>query len=229
MGNYAASGGYYIASNCDKIFASELTVTGSIGVFGVKLDMTELASRYGIETDSVSLTDSNHSQAMSPFQRLTPEADAVIQRVIDNFYHNFKTVVSDGRKMSMEQVENISKGRIYTGSQAKEVGLVDALGGINDAIAYAQNKYTESKKANIEMWPKKTAWDNFIPTNISSSFDNESENDCVTVTNFDWLFQPNNSYVSKNINGFSGSLLVMSETEAVDVAWNDFMTSSRSK
>lgn len=135
MGNYAASGGYYISCGANRIFAEPGTITGSIGVFGVLPNLTELSGRVGIHTEQVK-THSNAS-GYSVFTPLQPATRDIIQQSVENIYTTFVNRVAAGRKMSFEQVDAIAQGRVWTGAEALEKGLVDELGGLDDAVKYA--------------------------------------------------------------------------------------------
>lgn len=139
MSNYAASGGYYIAANSNKIFAERTTLTGSIGVFGMLFDMDEFYNnKLGITFDNVKTTQySDFPTSALLSGDLTELEKAVIQNSIDKIYIQFKQRVADGRNMTMEQVEEVAQGRVWTGKQAVEQGLVDELGDLDDAIAHA--------------------------------------------------------------------------------------------
>lgn len=152
MSNMAASGGYYVATDCDKIFAQPNTITGSIGVFGVKFDMSGLASQYGVKVQNIATgpLSSGHDQ----FQPLTRKMEDNINRTIDRIYDYFKEIVSSGRKLSLDEVEAIAQGRVWTGEQAVQVGLVDYLGGLDRAVIFAKKNYTSKGEAVVEVWPK---------------------------------------------------------------------------
>jgi protease-4 len=152
FGNVSASGGYYIASCADRIFASKKTITGSIGVFAIRPDFTEFAARYGVNFEHVSASE--YGASLSPFHPMTRKMKENISQSIDRYYKHFKGVVADGRGLSPEIVEAIAQGRVWTGDQAKSNGLVDEVGGLYRALAYAQREYT-SGDAKIVVWPKK--------------------------------------------------------------------------
>ena len=135
MGNLAASGGYYISCNSDYIFAEPSTITGSIGVFGMLPNMTELSKNVGINAEQVK----THKNAIgySVFEPLDEEYKAVVLESIEDVYGTFLKRVADGRKMTTEQVDAIAQGRVWTGTDAIKNGLVDKIGGLNDAIKYA--------------------------------------------------------------------------------------------
>lgn len=157
FGNVSASGGYYISANADRIFASPTTVTGSIGVFMLRMDLRGLAKRYGITFDSI--PTSPLSGSFDPFYSATPEMVDNFAIASDRAYLRFKSLVSEGRKMDMDAVEAVSRGRVWTGEQAKEIGLVDELGGLHRALAFAQ-RCTSTGHAQIVQWPpKKSLWE----------------------------------------------------------------------
>lgn len=138
MGTYAASGGYWIAAYGDKIFAEPTTITGSIGVFGIQFDVKKLANDFGITFDSVKT--GKFADAMTISRPKTPEELAVLQRMIDWIYGEFIAKVAEGRNLTPARVEEVAQGRVWSGSDAKEIGLVDELGGLDAAIAYAAEK-----------------------------------------------------------------------------------------
>ncbi len=135
MGDYAASGGYYIAAGADRIFAQPSTITGSIGVFGVLPTIKGLADKAGVKAQYVS-TNKN-SVMYSLFDNLSGAQEDFIRENIIQTYDVFKTRVSDGRGLTMDEVENIAQGRVWTGEEALEIGLVDELGGLDAALEYA--------------------------------------------------------------------------------------------
>jgi signal peptide peptidase SppA len=151
FGNVSASGGYYISANADRIYALPTTITGSIGVFMIKLGLEGLAKRYGITFDAV--TTSELSGCFDPFFPVNKRMKDNFQNYTDRAYVHFKKLVGEGRNMDIDDVENVAKGRVWTGSQAKELGLVDELGGLQRAIAYAQKTHTETGDATVVAWP----------------------------------------------------------------------------
>ena len=146
MGNVAASGGYYIAAGADQIFADPLTITGSIGVFATLPNANGLMKNLGINAQTVE----THKNALgySPFQPLSKAFEKQTLLGIENIYTIFKKRVIDGRGLSPEAVENIAQGRVWSGKQAVKNGLVDYLGGLDDALAAA------AKAANLENYNK---------------------------------------------------------------------------
>jgi len=136
MGDVAASGGYYIAAPATKIFAERSTITGSIGVFGIIPNMQGFfKNKLGITFDG----EKTHKYAdmMTVSRPLTEQEKTIIQGYIDEFYSGFTQRVAEGRKMTQAQVDSIGQGRVWTGVDAKRIGLVDELGGLEDAIAAA--------------------------------------------------------------------------------------------
>jgi protease-4 len=143
MGDVAASGGYYIATPADRIFAEPTTITGSIGVFGmIPYTGKFMENKLGITFDEVR---TNQHSLTSLNKKLSPEELAVIQKQVDKIYTQFLTRVSVGRKMSMDQVSVLARGRVWSGEDALRIGLVDELGGLSKAIAYASRKMNNPK------------------------------------------------------------------------------------
>ena len=151
MSNYAASGGYYIACNADRIFAEPSTITGSIGVFGMLPNMQELATNIGINAEQVK-THAN-SSGYSVFEPVDENFKRVTLESIENIYSIFLQRVASGRNMTVEQVDNIAQGRVWTGTDALKVGLVDEIGGLDKAIAYAA-KLGKTKSYRTENFPE---------------------------------------------------------------------------
>ncbi|MEM8521951.1 signal peptide peptidase SppA [Flavobacterium sp. PL12] len=151
MGNYAASGGYYIACNANTIFAEANTITGSIGVFGVLPNFTPLATRIGIHTEQVKTHE--NAANYSPFIPIDEKFKAVTLEGVEHIYKTFVTHVAEGRKMTFEQVDAIAQGRVWTGSEALKIGLVDKIGGLNDAIAQAAS-LAKIKKFSTQNYPE---------------------------------------------------------------------------
>ncbi|MBL1280919.1 MAG: signal peptide peptidase SppA [Fluviicola sp.] len=138
MGDVAASGGYYIAAPAATIFAEPTTITGSIGVFGViPYTGKMMENKLGLTFDRAS---TNKHAVMTTNRKLTEDEMTLIQKGVDDIYDLFKTRVADGRGMTKEQVNVIARGRVWTGRDAQRIGLVDELGGLKDAIAFAAKK-----------------------------------------------------------------------------------------
>jgi protease IV len=151
MGNYAASGGYYIACNANKIFAENNTITGSIGVFGVLPNFTSLATKIGVHTEQVK-TNENAAE-YSPFVPMDEKFKTVTQEGVENVYKTFISHVAQGRRMTLAQVDSIGQGRVWTGSQALKIGLVDKIGGLDAAIKEAAS-LSKTKKYSTQNFPE---------------------------------------------------------------------------
>ena len=146
-GAYAASGGYWISNNCATIFSNPLTLTGSIGVFGMIPDFSKTASdvlKVGVE----SINSNKHSDMMSLMRPLDKEEYNYMLRSIEGIYDRFTTIVSEGRGIDKAQVDAIGQGRVWTGSDALGLNLVDQLGTLEDAIAYAADLAGDPEVAN---------------------------------------------------------------------------------
>jgi protease-4 len=137
MSDVAASGGYWIAAPARKIVADRNTITGSIGVLIGKLNVSGLYNLLGMSTDSV--TTSDNASLFSSQQNFTPAQRDYIQKSLDQTYADFTKGVATGRKMTVEAVDKIGKGRVWSGSQGKELGLVDELGGLDRAVEVAKD------------------------------------------------------------------------------------------
>jgi protease-4 len=136
MGNLAASGGYYIAAAADSIFAAPNTLTGSIGVFGMIPNFESFfKNKTGITFDRV--TTGKYADLLNTNRPMTADEEAIVQQMINRIYEDFIKVVADGRGLSTDSVHAMAQGRVYTGAQALEIGLVDKLGDLEDAIACA--------------------------------------------------------------------------------------------
>ncbi len=131
LGSVAASGGYYIASAAEKIFANPGTLTGSIGVAMHTRNVRDLMSKIGVESSVIK--SGKFKDAGSPYRSMTPGEERYLQEVSDEIYGQFVEAVSKSRKMKQETVEEIADGRIFTGKRAQELGLVDAIGGLETA------------------------------------------------------------------------------------------------
>lgn len=152
FGDYAASGGYYIAMGADKIYSEPNTLTGSIGVFGVLYNFEDVANKNGIRSDVVSTND--NAAYYSMLHGLTPHGRAMITKSVEGTYKRFVGFVTENRKKTFEQVDNVGGGRVWSGTRAKELGLVDELGTLQNAIQFAAQK-AGLKKYDVEAFPRK--------------------------------------------------------------------------
>jgi protease-4 len=135
MGDVAASGGYWIAMNADVIFADPSTITGSIGIFGLWMSTPNTLAKIGVRTGGVGTT--RFAGAFDPTRPFDPAVGEIIQSVIDAGYADFTGKVAAAREQSVSAIDQIARGRVWSGAQAKERGLVDELGGLRDALARA--------------------------------------------------------------------------------------------
>jgi protease-4 len=135
MEDTTASGGYYISTAADRIFANETTLTGSLGVNIPLNNYAEAANKYGIK--QVVIKSGKYKDMGSAFREMTPDEREIFQSIVDDLYSEFVEVISEGRGIPEERVREIADGRIYSGVQAKKLGLVDSLGELDDAAATA--------------------------------------------------------------------------------------------
>ena len=186
MGDVAASGGYYIAAAGDVIFANPGTLTGSIGVITSYLNFSDLLTKIGVK--GVVIKSGEFKDIGNPTRPLTAQEQKILQALIDTSYKQFIKDVAKGRKMSESKVTSIAKGLIYTGEQAKKVGLVDFLGDYSKAVQYSQKlakerfpelgrKYGKSDLPIEESWKSGSLIDTLIGATLSvnpkSSIDNK--------------------------------------------------------
>ncbi len=155
MSTYAASGGYWISASADEIWAAPSTVTGSIGIFGMFMTFENTLDYLGIHADGIGTTE---FAGISPARELDPKVGQIIQMSINRGYNRFLNLVSENRDMTVEQVDNIAQGRVWIGETAKELGLVDELGYIDDAVGAA------ARLANLEEYDIK-----YIQRDLSAS------------------------------------------------------------
>jgi protease-4 len=142
-----ASGGYYVAAAADAIMAHPSSVTGSLGVIMLTVNARGLLEKVGVEANAV--TSGPRKDMGSPFRAMSVEERDIFQGVIDQLYQRFLTVIHEGRpNLSPEQIRKLADGRIYTGEQAKEAGLVDGIGYLDDAVELAKNR---AKVSNIRV------------------------------------------------------------------------------
>lgn len=157
MGDIAASGGYWLAAVCDKIYANPGTLTGSIGVYMPYANWEELFKKLGVRQEKIK--SGEHKDILSPDRPMTGEERAIIQAMVDEMYGQFVQVVAEGRKMDPAKVRLLADGRIYTGNQAKEAGLVDNMGNLYDALEEAARLGGIQGKPEIKEYGKFTPWE----------------------------------------------------------------------
>ena len=162
MGGYAASGGYYISCNANYIYTEPTTLTGSIGIFGMFPDVSQLLTqKLGVKFSEVKTNEHSAFGAMS--RPLNADETALLEQYIDRGYKLFRKRVADGRKLKVEQVEEIAQGRVWLGNDALPIKLVDAVGSLNDAVKKAA-ELAKLKEYHATAYPEEESW-------LSSLFD----------------------------------------------------------
>jgi protease-4 len=156
MGDVAASGGYWIASNANRIFAEPSTITGSIGVFGILFNGQKLANNNGITWDTVKTSRYADTQTIS--RPRSPTELAIYQHTVNRIYYLFLNKVSQGRKLPIRKVAEIAQGRVWSGEAAKEIGLVDDIGGLKVAIAYTAKQANLGDNWELQEYPQVSTW-----------------------------------------------------------------------
>jgi protease-4 len=201
MGNTAASGGYWIALGGSRIFAQPNTVTGSIGVFGILPNVQELANNNGITWDEVA---TGELAALNTISRPKTEQElAVYQQVVNDIYDQFLTKVSEARGLPKERVAEIAQGRVWSGEDAQEIGLVDELGGLESAIAHAAETAELGDDWQLEEYPRNAFEERFLKRftgetrligNQDNFVDQRVEKLRSAWENFRFLNDPNQAY-----------------------------------
>ena len=152
MGDYAASGGYYISCNADRIFAERTTITGSIGNFGMIPTFTELVENHvGVHMESVKTNENGDMGAVG--KDLTPAQLAALQNMVNQGYELFTKRCADGRHVTQDSIKTIAEGRVWDAITAKQIGLVDEFGGIREAVAWIANKAKLGKDYKTQNYP----------------------------------------------------------------------------
>jgi protease IV len=165
FGNVAASGGYYIAAPAHRILAEPNSITGSIGVLAGKVVAQELMTRLSIHRESVRRGE--HAEYESPFKGFSPTEQEILNRQMEEFYReDFLTKVADGRKSTREKIDEVGRGRVWSGKRARELNLVDEIGGIWEAIDQARRlaKIPASRKTRVvHYYRHRRFWERFVP------------------------------------------------------------------
>ncbi|MEG4502472.1 signal peptide peptidase SppA [Microcoleus sp. F6_B4] len=165
MGNLAASGGYWISMGSNRIFAEPNTITGSIGVFGMLFNAEKLAANNGLTWDVVKTARFADTKTVS--RPKNPQELANIQRVVDRIYDRFITKVADSRKLPKNKVQEIAQGRVWSGTAAKQLGLVDEIGGLEDAVREAAKQAKLGDDWKLEEYPKRRTLEERILERLS--------------------------------------------------------------
>lgn len=172
MGDYAASGGYYMAMPCNKIVAQPTTITGSVGVFGLMFGFQDfLKNKIGVTVDGH--YTGKFTDVGSMLRPLTEYEKKTIQTEVERIYHIFVTKAAQGRKLKYEQMHEYAQGRVWTGTQAKKIGLVDEIGGVETAVKLAA-KLSKVDKYKVKYFPESKSFIENVTQNLSAS-ENESK------------------------------------------------------
>ena len=156
MASLAASGGYYVSTGADVIIANRTTITGSIGIFGGKIALDEGLNRLGINSEMITIGGGEFTGALSSIEKFTPAQEQIVNDWLKRGYDRFLDLVAEGRGMTVEEVHDVARGRVWTGADAKERGLVDELGGLIRAIDKAKElaKIEASSDVRIIQYPR---------------------------------------------------------------------------
>ena len=170
MGNVAASGGYYVSMGAKTVLADPMTVTGSIGVISLHLDVSGLLERLGIST--ATFKQGEYADIDSIYKPFSPEERARMERSIDQTYDLFRTRVSEGRGLTMERVHELGEGRVYSGLAAKNEGLVDELGGLHDALELLREQIgiAQFRELDLRVLPRQRTLIDLILENVEEPF-----------------------------------------------------------
>ncbi|MGM7720840.1 signal peptide peptidase SppA [Metabacillus sp. Hm71] len=172
MGTQAASGGYYISTAADKIFAAPDTLTGSLGVIMQSINYGELAEKYGVKFETIK--SGPYKDIFSPTREMTDEERQILQTMVDNAYNGFVQVIKEGRPLSEEEVRKVADGRIYDGRQAKEKKLIDELGYFDDVVA-AMKKDLDLEDPQVVEYGTALGLESFLSMSVSKVFKEDAE------------------------------------------------------
>ncbi|RYG71756.1 signal peptide peptidase SppA [Lentibacillus lipolyticus] len=172
MGNTAASGGYYISAPADKIVAHPATLTGSIGVIMESFNFAEFADKHGIKFNTIK--SGEFKDIMSQSREMTDEEHEILQNMVDDMYADFVNVIVEGRDMAESRVRELGDGRVYTGSQAAENGLIDALGSMEDTISMMKKDF-DWPSAKVVEYKGGPEWNQFLSGTVKSVFSQETK------------------------------------------------------
>ena len=195
MSDVAASGGYWIAADANEIWASPLSLTGSIGVFAILPSIESALNKYGVNYDGISTNNFNPSLISLPNDNL----NNFMQTYVDNAYNEFIEVVSNGRNLSQYQVREIAKGRVWTGNEAKKIGLVNELGTQSEAIEKLA-ELAELENYNIKYLSTEESFFEILKSNIFNSFLNVFNRLNLFNTNIPNIIKSSNILDKKIIN-----------------------------
>ena len=196
MGDVAASGGYWISMDADEIWAQPTTITGSIGIFGLFVTVPETLAKIGIHTDGVGTTPL--AGTLDIRRPLSPQLETILNSVIKRGYSEFIGKVASARKQTPEQIDAIAQGRVWSGSQAKERGLVDKLGGLDDAIAAAAARAKLGKDFSVRYVEREmSTWER-----VALSFSNS--NALVRIARYAGFTLPRGMFSNADVRQVAG-------------------------
>jgi protease-4 len=212
MGNVAASGGYWIASLADSIVAEPTTITGSIGVFSLFLNLEELGDKVGVNWDGVKTSEL--ADIFSATRPKTPQELAILQKAVDQIYEAFLDRVEEGRNLPREKVAEIAQGRVWSGKTAQTLGLVDELGGLERAIEIAAElAELEEDDWRLREYPEGDEWQRFFKDFFSTEARQVAVTDPLTEQVFNWVEDAN---LVRTLNDPRGLYMLMPYTIRVD-------------
>ncbi len=200
MGDVAASGGYYIACNANRIFAEPGTITGSIGVFGMVPNFKKVADKFGVNAEAVKTHE--NATGYSVFEEMSPKYKQTLTESIEIIYDTFISRVAEGRKIDKAKVDEMAQGRVWTGTMAKQLGLVDELGSLDDAIAYAA-KLVKTDNYKVSLYPEYEVeladlFRKFLGMSVSSVKEDAIKNE-IGTENYELLQRMNYLKQSKGV------------------------------
>lgn len=184
MGDVAASGGYWIATAGEKIFANDSTITGSIGVFGLLFNLEDIANNVGISADVIKTNEL--ADVGNTFKAKTEEEMQIFQSSVDQIYDVFLEKVSESRSLSMAEVDAIAQGRVWAGNVAQEIGLVDEIGGLDNAIEYLNTVLELNDQYQIQEFPQRRNWETELLSALGGSQLNTNSLDKINLANTIW-------------------------------------------
>ncbi|MGF1517468.1 MAG: signal peptide peptidase SppA [Nodosilinea sp.] len=179
MGNVAASGGYWIASQADAILAQPTTITGSIGVYGIFLNLEDLGTKVGVNWEGVKTAEL--ADIFSSTRPRTETELAILQRAVDTIYDSFLDRVAEGRDLALPAVAELAQGRVWSGTAALDLGLVDELGGIDQAISTAAELAELDDDWRLKEYPEPGEWQRFLRIFLSSDAARATTHDPLTT------------------------------------------------
>lgn len=177
-GEYAASGGYWISAQANKIFTDATTLTGSIGVFSLAFNYGKGLKEH-LSINTVSFGTNSHSTMGTGVSPLKPEEQAYMQKFVEKIYGQFTSIAADGRKLPIAYIDSIGQGRVWTGEQGVQKKLADFVGGLDDAVAYAA-KYAKLSNYKVVEYPAVKTMEEILMAKISGSGDDETASKILT-------------------------------------------------